>query len=70
MEEKIKQHAIIFIAVALLVHLCTAYVAGSIDPSDLSADTRESQMMIFIYLQIAAHYCWFNREKISRELKK
>jgi len=70
MEEKIKQHAIIFIAVAVFVHLCTAYMMGSLNPLEFSQDTRETQIMIFIYLQAVAHYSWFNREKIINQLKK
>jgi len=70
MKEKLKQHAIIFVVVALFIHLCTAYMVGSLNPMHFSKDMRESQLMVFIYVQVLAHFCWLNREKIIKELKK
>lgn len=70
MKEKLKEHTIIFVVVAVFIHLCTAYMEGTLNPLHFSRGTRESQVMIFIYLQVLAHFCWLNREKIIKELKK
>lgn len=70
MKDKIKEHTIIFLLVTIMVYLVTSYMQGTLNPFNLSKDTRESQVMVFIYLQILTHFCWFNREKIIKELKK
>lgn len=70
MKEKLKEHAIIFVVVAVFIHLCTAYLEGTLNPMHFSKDMRESQLMIFIYVQVLAHFCWLNRVKIIKELKK
>lgn len=70
MKEKLKQHAIIFVVVTLIVHLCTGYIVGTLNPMYFSKDMRETQIMMLIFIQALAHYAWFNREKISKELKK
>jgi hypothetical protein len=70
MKEKLKEHAIIFAVVAVFIHLCTAYMEGTLNPMYFSKDMRECQMIMFIFLQVLTHYAWFNREKIAKELKK
>jgi hypothetical protein len=70
MKEKLKEHAIIFVVVAVFIHLCTAYMEGTLNPMHFSKDMRESQLMVFIYVQVLAHFCWLNRVKIIKELKK
>jgi hypothetical protein len=70
MREKLKQHTVIFLVVVLLIHLGTAYMEGTLNPMHFSKGTRESQLMILIYTQVLAHFCWLNREKIIKELKK
>lgn len=70
MKEKLKEHAIIFVVVAVFIHLCTAYLEGTLNPMYFSKDMRECQLMVFIYSQVLAHFCWLNREKIIKELKK
>lgn len=70
MKDKLKPHIIIFVVVTLFVHLCTAYMEGTLNPMYFSKDMRECQMLMFILLQALAHYAWFNRENISKELKK
>ncbi len=67
MEEKLKQHSIIFAVVAVFIHLCTAYMEGSFI---LSKDMRECEMIIFIFVQALAHFSWFNRELIVKEMNK
>jgi len=67
MKEKLKQHAIIFVVVGLFIHLCTAYMQGSFS---MSKDMRECEMIIFIFTQVLAHFAWFNRELIIKEMKK
>ena len=67
MKEKLRQHAIIFAAVAVFIHLCTAYMAGSFN---MSKDMRECEMIIFIFTQALAHFAWFNRELIIKEMNK
>ena len=67
MEKKLKQHTIIFVVVAVFIHLCTAYMAGSFN---MSKDMRECEMIIFIFTQAIAHFAWFNRELIINEMKK
>jgi len=70
MKEKLKEHTIIFVVVAVFIHLCTAYMEGTLNPMHFSKDMRESQLMVFIYVQVLAHFCWLNRVKIIKELKK
>jgi hypothetical protein len=70
MKEKLKEHAIIFAVVALFIHLCTSYMEGTLNPMYFSKNTRETQMIMFVFLQVLTHYAWFNREKIAKELKK
>lgn len=70
MKEKLKQHAIIFVAVTLIVHLCTGYIVGTLNPAYFSRDMRETQLMMLIFVQALAHYAWFNRARISEEIKK
>jgi len=67
MEKKLKQHVIIFVVVAVFIHLCTAYMAGSFS---MSKDMRECEMIIFIFTQAITHFAWFNRELIINEMKK
>jgi len=67
MKEKLKEHAIIFVVVGLFIHLCAAYMEGSFI---MSKNMRECEMIMFIFVQVLAHYAWFNREKIAKELKK
>jgi hypothetical protein len=67
MEKKLKQHAIIFVVLAVFIHICTAYMEGSFN---LSKDMRECEMIIFIFTQVLAHFAWFSRELIAKEMKK
>ena len=70
MENKLKQHAIIFFAVGLFIHLCTAYIEGSLNPVHFSQDMRECELIMFVFVQVLAHYGWINRENIIKEIKK
>jgi hypothetical protein len=70
MENKLKQHLIIFLVVGLFIHLCTAFLVGTIDFTYFSRDMRECELIMFIFVQVLAHYGWINREKILQELKK
>lgn len=70
MNEKLKQHAIIFILVTIFIHLCTAYMVGTLNTAYFSKDMRECEITMLIFVQVLAHYAWFNREKISNEIKK
>ena len=70
MKDKIKEHTIIFLLVTIVVYLFTSYIQGTLNPFNLYKDTRESQMMVFIYLQVLVNYCWFNRENIIKKIKK
>lgn len=67
MNKKIKQHIVIFVIVAIFIHFCTAYLAGS---WNFSKDMRECEMIVFIFTQVIAHFAWFNRELIINEMKK
>jgi hypothetical protein len=70
MENKLKNHAYIFLVVGIFVHLCTAYMEGTLDPSLYSKDMRECEVIVFIFTQTLAHYAWINREKIIKEIKE
>lgn len=70
MENKIKQHLYIFLAVSIFVHLCTAFITGSLNPIHYSQDMRECEMIMFIFVQALAQYGWINRENIIKEIKK
>lgn len=70
MESKLKQHAIIFFAVGIFVHLCAAFITGHIDPGYFSQDMREDELYMFLLAQALAHYGWINRDNIIKEIKK
>jgi hypothetical protein len=68
MSEKLKEHVIIFVVVLLFIHLCTSYIEGTFNPMSFSKDMRECQMILFIFLEVVAHYAWFNRHKITKDI--
>lgn len=70
MENKLRQHAYIFLGVCLLVHLCASYIEGTIYPGHFSKEMRECELIMIVYAQLAAHYAWINREKIIKEIKE
>lgn len=61
---RLKEHLIIFIVVAAVVHLFTAYIEGSLNPMSFSKDMRETQVIMLIFIEFVSHFAWFNRHKI------
>lgn len=69
MENKLKEHFILFLVITFFIHLITGYIFGSFNPKDLGEYVRQCEILSFITLQVIGHYVWFNRVNIAKDLK-
>ena len=69
MEQKLKEHFILFLVITFSIHLITGYIFGTLNPTELGEFVRKCEILMFIMLQILGHYVWFNRINIFKKLK-